>query len=101
MRTIQKKMSNLYELRYKPIFSEFTDPEFNHLRKNMYLRKYKKGQVLFDEGDIREKIFYLVSGLVRIDLDNNRDRSLKKSAYWYKDIIKNGEFEVPDKTEIK
>lgn len=30
-------------------------------------------------------------GLVRIDLDNNRNRSLKKSAYWYRDIIKNRE----------
>lgn len=32
-------------------------------------------------------------GLVRIDLDNNRNRSLKKSAYWYKDIIKNRELQ--------
>lgn len=82
MRTIQKKMSNLYELRYKPIFSEFTDPEFNHLRKNMYLRKYKKGQVLFDEGDIREKIFYLVSGLVRLE---KYDES---AFYTYTDYVK-------------
>lgn len=82
MSTIQKKMTNLYELRYKPLFSEFTDPEFNHLRKNMYLRKYKKGQVLFDEGDIREKIFYLVSGLVRFE---KYDES---AFYTYTDYVK-------------
>ncbi len=82
MTTIQKKMTNLYELRYKPVFSEFTDPEFNHLRKNMYLRKYKKGQVLFDEGDIREKIFYLVSGLVKLE---KYDES---AFYTYTDYVK-------------
>lgn len=82
MTTIQKKMTNLYELRYAPVFSEFTDPEFNHLRKNMYLRKYKKGQVLFDEGDIREKIFYLVSGLVRLE---KYDES---AFYTYTDYVK-------------
>ena len=32
-------------------------------------------------------------GLIEIDLDNNRKRSLKKSAYFYKDIIQSGEFE--------
>ncbi|UDE94771.1 Crp/Fnr family transcriptional regulator [Carnobacterium viridans] len=82
MTTIQKKVINLYELRYKPIFSEFTDPEFNLLRKNMYLRKYKKGQVLFDEEDIREKIFYLISGLVRLE---KYDES---AFYTYTDYVK-------------
>lgn len=82
MTIIQKKMTDLYELRYEPVFSEFTDPEFNLLRKNMYLRKYKKGQVLFDEGDIREKIFYLVSGLVRLE---KYDES---AFYTYTDYVK-------------
>ncbi|SIO26365.1 cAMP-binding domain of CRP or a regulatory subunit of cAMP-dependent protein kinases [Carnobacterium alterfunditum] len=82
MTTIQKKMTNLYELRYSPIFSEFTDPEFNLIRKNMCLRKYKKGQVLFDEGDVREKIFYLVNGLVRLE---KYDES---AFYTYTDYVK-------------
>ncbi|MCC3356873.1 glycoside hydrolase family 1 protein [Bacillus sp. REN16] len=33
-------------------------------------------------------------GLVSIDLENNRNRSLKKSAYWYKQLIETKEFEV-------
>lgn len=82
MTIIQKKMTNLYELRYRPVFSEFTDSEFNHLRKNMYLRKYKKGQVLFDEGDIRDKIFYLVNGLVRLE------RYDESASYTYTDYVK-------------
>ncbi|MEH7381416.1 glycoside hydrolase family 1 protein [Bacillus sp. JJ1533] len=33
-------------------------------------------------------------GLVEINLENNRNRALKKSAYWYKQIIETKEFEV-------
>lgn len=35
-------------------------------------------------------------GLVEIDLEDNRNRILKKSAYFYKDVIKNKVFEVED-----
>lgn len=31
-------------------------------------------------------------GLVEIDLENNRNRTLKKSAYWYKQVISSREF---------
>ena len=40
-------------------------------------------------------------GLVRIDLENNRNRSLKKSAFWYKDIIAQRQLELPDEPEFK
>ncbi|WP_226037580.1 glycoside hydrolase family 1 protein [Aquibacillus saliphilus] len=33
-------------------------------------------------------------GLVEIDLEDNRNRSLKKSAYWYKQVIETREFEA-------
>lgn len=59
--------NQLYELRFKPVFANFTESEFNCLKKHLYLRSYKKGQVLFDEGDKREKLFYLKKGLVRIE----------------------------------
>lgn len=39
-------------------------------------------------------------GLVRIDLKNNRNRSLKKSAYWYKKIISEWKLEKME-TEYK
>lgn len=35
-------------------------------------------------------------GLVRIELDEERTRSLKKSGYWYRDLIESGSFEIPD-----
>ncbi|WP_077622267.1 glycoside hydrolase family 1 protein [Sediminibacillus massiliensis] len=35
-------------------------------------------------------------GLVEIDLEDNRNRTLKKSAYWYKQLIETGQFEALD-----
>lgn len=67
MPTKEMKTNQLYELRFKPVFSNFTDSEFNCLKEHLCLRSYKKGQVLFDEGDKREKLFYLKKGLVRIE----------------------------------
>ncbi|MFL2105854.1 glycoside hydrolase family 1 protein [Desemzia sp. FAM 23991] len=40
-------------------------------------------------------------GLVRIDLENNRDRSLKKSAFWYKEMIAQRQLVLPDEPEFK
>ncbi|MEG0593064.1 MAG: glycoside hydrolase family 1 protein [Coprobacillus sp.] len=39
-------------------------------------------------------------GLVEIDLEDNRNRHLKKSAYFYKDLIKNRVFEVEDEENV-
>lgn len=73
MPTKQMKLNQLYELRYKPVFSNFTDREFNCLKNEFFFRTYKKGQVLFDEGDKREKIYYLAKGLVRIESYDESD----------------------------
>lgn len=35
-------------------------------------------------------------GLVRIDLEDDRKRSLKQSAYWYRGLIQSGELEVAE-----
>lgn len=40
-------------------------------------------------------------GLVEIDLENNRNRKLKKSAYWYKQIIENKSFLAEDEDVFK
>ncbi|MGF7397493.1 glycoside hydrolase family 1 protein [Thermoanaerobacterium thermosaccharolyticum] len=37
-------------------------------------------------------------GLVEIDLDDNRNRRIKKSGYWYKEVLKNRYFEYKDFT---
>jgi beta-glucosidase len=40
-------------------------------------------------------------GLVEINLDDYRNRKLKKSAYWYKKLIETKEFEVDNVNEYK
>lgn len=40
-------------------------------------------------------------GLVRIELNEERTRSLKKSAYWYKSLVDERVFEIPDEAEYK
>ncbi|WP_340373488.1 glycoside hydrolase family 1 protein [Peribacillus sp. FSL E2-0218] len=40
-------------------------------------------------------------GLVEINLDDDRNRTLKKSAYWYKDVIQNRVIVVKDETVFK
>lgn len=69
-------------LRNIPIFEAFTDLEFKQLQREMRFRKYKKGQVLFDEGDHRDKVFYLLKGLVRLE------RYDESALYMYTDYVK-------------
>lgn len=40
-------------------------------------------------------------GLVSIDLENNRDRSLKQSGFWYKEIIKNRSIDMEEEPDYK
>jgi beta-glucosidase len=37
-------------------------------------------------------------GLIEIDLDDNRNRRIKKSGYWYKEVLKNRYFDYKDFT---
>lgn len=44
-----------------------TDEEFMFIQENIYCRSYKKGQVLFDVGDERNRMFILKKGLVKFE----------------------------------
>ena len=35
-------------------------------------------------------------GLVEINLEDNRNRTIKKSGYWFKEVVTNGFLEVQD-----
>ena len=82
MLSIQDKNINNSLLRKKEVFRAFTDDEFNRISHSMHFRKYKKGQVLFDEGDHRNKVFYLSKGLVKLE------RYDVSALYMYTDYIK-------------
>ena len=40
-------------------------------------------------------------GLVEINLEENRNRKMKKSAYWYRELIRNRELKVRDDDFVK
>lgn len=77
---IQEQQLN--HLRNNQIFEAFTDLEFKQLQREIRFRKYKKGQVLFNEGDHRDKVFYLIKGLVKLE------RYDESALYMYTDYVK-------------
>lgn len=82
MLSIQEKVYKIDALRHNKVFSVFTDTEFKLVKKGARLRKYKKGQILFDEGDKKDKFFYLIEGLVKLE------RYDESAIYMYTDYVK-------------
>lgn len=82
MLSIQEKVFKSDGLRCNKVFSAFTDTEFKLVQKGVRLRKYKKGQILFDEGDKKNKFFYLIEGLVKLE------RYDESAIYMYTDYVK-------------
>lgn len=70
-------------LRYQEDFENLTDDEFQMLKSNVLLRSYKKGQILFDEGDSRDRLYFVTKGLVRIE------RYDESATYYYYDYVSN------------
>ncbi|MGI8316913.1 Crp/Fnr family transcriptional regulator [Halobacillus mangrovi] len=65
-----------------PLFSKSTPMQLNDVIYHLYQRKYKKGQVLFTEGDPRERIYFLINGYIRLERTN------KNGANGYGDYLK-------------
>jgi CRP-like cAMP-binding protein len=47
-----------------PLFSSFTEKELEEISRYLEYRVFPKGEVLFEEGDPGDKIFFLVRGRV-------------------------------------
>ncbi|KAA9177625.1 Crp/Fnr family transcriptional regulator [Enterococcus durans] len=69
------------KLRYQPDFENFTDDEFEQIKEHAILRSYKKGQILFDEGYERQRLYILTEGLVRLE------RYDESATYYYYDYV--------------
>ena len=69
------------KLRYQPDFENFTDDEFEQIKEHAILRSYKKGQVLFNEGDERQRLYILTEGLIRLE------RYDESATYYYYDYV--------------
>ncbi|MFV0557514.1 MAG: Crp/Fnr family transcriptional regulator [Enterococcus sp.] len=76
-----KRQPTFNQFRYEPEFEQLTNTEFALLKANILHRTYKKGQMLFYEGDPRERFYFVTSGLVRLE---SYDES---ATYYYYDYI--------------
>lgn len=76
----------LVKLHNEPIFSCLSEQEFDTISKHLFLRQYKKGQILFYEGDKRDRVFYLMSGLIRLEKND------PTANFTYIDYVKHNTF---------
>src|SRR5215831_5873135 len=63
-------------LRKLDVFSDLTFREALEVDQLLHERVYEKGEIIFQEGDIGQGIFVIVSGRVRVDASH---RSLKQA----------------------
>lgn len=63
------------------ILKHFSDEEFQQIKEHTVLRSYKKGQILFDDGDPRQRLYILTKGLVRLE------RYDESATYYYYDYV--------------
>lgn len=54
-------------LRAKPEFNALTEATFEQLTRDLQIKSYPKGQVLFDQGDPRNRFYFVIKGVVRLE----------------------------------
>lgn len=59
--------TNDYSLENFKEFTFLTNEEQDQIRNHLFYREYKKNQLLFTEGDPRERIYFLIDGFVKIE----------------------------------
>lgn len=69
-----------------PLLNHLSPLEKEKLREHSYYRTYAKGQILFDNGDARDRIYFLCSGLIRIESDD------QEAEFTYIDYISGRQF---------
>lgn len=50
-----------------PLLARLTPDEKQSLKEHLFFRSYEKGQILFDEGDARSRVYFLCNGLIRLE----------------------------------
>ncbi len=84
--TTRKNMNSIEQLHREPVFSCLSDEEFQRIASHIFLRNYKKGQILFYEGDKRDRVFYLQDGLIRLEKND------PSANFCYIDYVKHNTF---------
>lgn len=79
---IVNKQELRQQLKKFRIFSGYSDEELSSIYPSVYLRKYNRGQMLFIEGDPRDRIYFLINGYVKFERTN------MKATLMYTDYVK-------------
>ncbi|MBA4603072.1 Crp/Fnr family transcriptional regulator [Thermoactinomyces sp. AMNI-1] len=58
------------QLKNIEFFSHLDEQELKKYEKHLFHRTYQKKQILFTEGDPRERIYFLISGYVKLEKNN-------------------------------
>ncbi|WP_042354123.1 Crp/Fnr family transcriptional regulator [Bacillus rubiinfantis] len=73
------------KLQFK-LFSSVSEDDLSSLQEYMYKRTYKKNQLLFSEGDPRDRIYFLLDGFVKLERYN------QEATMLYLDYLKPHDF---------
>ena len=74
------------DLRQLTIFEACPSRELEQLLPHVYCRTYRRGQLLFMEGDPRERVYFLMSGYVKLE------RLDEDATHQYADYLKPKQF---------
>ncbi|WP_226002029.1 Crp/Fnr family transcriptional regulator [Paenibacillus sp. BJ-4] len=76
------KRNVMENLKQFNLFADLSEKKLKTLREFVYWRTYKKGQFLFLEGDLRERIYLMLDGFVKLERVNQSGNLL------YEDYVK-------------
>lgn len=71
-------------LKEHPDFSLFDEIDFREIEGQAIVRNYKKGQILFDNGDERSRLFFISKGLIKLEKSDSSD------TFYYLNFIRDG-----------
>lgn len=54
-------------LRQKSEFNRLSEAAFDQLTTDLQIKNYPKGQVLFDQGDPRNRFYFVIKGVIRLE----------------------------------
>ncbi|WP_432664565.1 Crp/Fnr family transcriptional regulator [Wukongibacter baidiensis] len=74
-------MDNIEALKKVPIFSQLKDDDLNKILSITIQKKYKKGSVIFMEGDKGEAFYFIKSGKIKISKSSKDGKELILNIY--------------------
>lgn len=81
-----RHMWTIDDLRELTLFATCPSRALEQLIPHVYCRTYRKGQLLFMEGDPRERVYFLMSGYIKLERMN------ESATHHYADYVKPKQF---------